>query len=34
MEENEIKDLFVIIRDRNVEFNNFVIILIYGFNKN
>lgn len=33
-EQNEFKDLFVTIRDRNVELNNSVIILTYGFNKN
>ena len=32
-DENEIKDLFETIRDRNVELNNSVIILTYGFNK-
>ena len=29
----ETKDLFVTIRDRNVELNNSVIILTYGFDK-
>ena len=30
----EIKELFVTIRNRNVQLNNSVIILTYGFDKN